>query len=366
MPLKICHITTVHPRYDVRIFHKECKSLASSYEVHLIVADGKGDEVADGIHLHDIGKPSGRRERMLRFSKLALQKAVEIDAAVYHFHDSELLSVGKKLARKGKIVIYDSHEDLPRQILTKPWIPKFMRKTVSVLTEIIENKYVRRMSAVIAATPHIQRRFQKVTKKPVGCVCNYPILDEITANEDWSSKEKSVCYVGGIFVERGIREMVVAADKSETTLKLAGKFSPNSLQGEMEQAKGWNRVEYYGFVGRKKINRLLAESMAGLLLLHPLPSYVDSLPIKLFEYMAAGIPVICSDFPLWRDIVETNRCGVCINPSDTDAAADAIRKLVNNPACAAEMGANGRKAAVARYSWDSQADLLKRFYQSLL
>jgi glycosyltransferase involved in cell wall biosynthesis len=106
--------------------------------------------------------------------------------------------------------------------------------------------------------------------------------------------------------------------------------------------------------------------MAGLLLLHPLPSYVDSLPIKLFEYMAAGIPVICSDFPLWREIVETSHCGVCVNPSDTDAAADAIRKLVNNPAYAAEMGANGRKAAVARYSWDSQADLLKRFYQSLL
>lgn len=365
MPIRICHITTVHPRYDVRIFHKECRSLATDYEVHLIVADGKGNEVADRIHIHDIGKPSGRRERMSRFSKLAYQKAMEIDAALYHFHDSELLSTGKKLARRGKLVVYDSHEDIPRQILTKPWIPKPLRGIVSAVTEKVENRLVRKMTAVIAATPHIQDRFRKVTKKPVGCVCNYPILDEITACGDWNAKTRAVCYVGGIFVERGIREMVQAVEKSGVELKLAGKFSPESLQGEMQQEKGWERVDYCGFVGRQEINQLLAESMAGLLLLHPLPSYVDSLPIKLFEYMAAGIPVICSDFPLWRDIVEKNHCGLCVNPFDTDAAAEAIRKLVENVDIAKELGANGRKAAVDKYSWSSQADALKSFYKSL-
>lgn len=366
MPIRICHITTVHPRYDGRIFHKECRSLAADYEVHMIVADGKGDEVVDGIHFHDIGKPSGRRERMSRFSKLAYQKAVATDATLYHFHDSELLPTGKKLARRGKLVIYDSHEDLPRQILTKPWIPKFLRGSVSIVTEMIENHFVRKISAVIAATPHIQDRFRKVTKKPVGCVCNYPILDEITACGDWNAKEEAVCYVGGIFKERGIREMVQAADKSGTVLKLAGKFSPDSLQTEMQQEKGWDRVDYRGFIGRQEINQLLAESMAGLLLLHPLPSYVDSLPIKLFEYMAAGIPVVCSDFPLWRDIVEKNHCGLCVNPFDTDAAAEAIQKIVENADFAMKLGTNGRNAAVEKYSWSSQAEELKSFYKSIL
>lgn len=366
MPIRICHITTVHPRYDVRIFHKECRSLDADYEVHLIVADGKGDEVAEGIHLHDIGKPSGRRERMSKFSKLAYQKAIGIDADLYHFHDSELLPTGKKLAGRGKLVVYDSHEDLPRQILTKPWIPKILRGVVSAVTEKVENYFVRRMTAVIAATPHIQDRFRKVTKRPVGCVCNYPILDEITACGDWNSKSRFVCYVGGIFVERGIREMVQAADKSAVDLKLAGKFSPESLQEEMQKEKGWERVDYRGFIGRQEINRLLAESMAGLLLLHPLPSYVDSLPIKLFEYMSAGIPVICSDFPLWRNIVEKNHCGLCVNPFDTDAAAEAIRKVVENVDFARELGANGRKAAVEKYSWTSQAEVLKAFYKSLI
>ena len=366
MSVRICHITTVHPRYDVRIFHKECKSLSDRYEVHLIVADGKGDEKVDGICIHDIGKPGGRRERIFHFAQTAYKKALETDAAVYHFHDSELLPIGKKLARRGKTVIYDSHEDLPQQILTKPWIPKFLRKTVSAIVEVVENRYVRKMSAVIAATPHIQQRFQKETKNPVGCVCNYPVLDEITANREWNRKERAVCYVGGIFTERGIWEMLQAVDKSETTLKLAGKFSPESLQNEMEQKKEWGRVDYQGYIDREKINRLLADSMAGLLLLHPMPSYVDSLPIKLFEYMAAGIPVVCSDFPLWRSIVEKNGCGICVNPFDTDSVAEAILKIVKEPTEAVKMGNNGREAVERQYNWDSQAEVMKMFYQSLL
>lgn len=366
MPIKICHITTVHPRCDVRIFHKECKSLSDRYEVHLIVADGKGDELADGIHIHDIGKPQGRTDRILHSPKRALETALEIPADVYHFHDPELLPVGKKIAKRGKTVIYDSHEDLPRQILTKPWIPKYLRKPVSKLVEVAENSYVRKMSAIIAATPHIQRRFRQVTTKPVECVCNYTVVSEITASKDWGKKERAVCYVGGIFVERGIWEMLRAVSKSDTTLKLAGKFSPESLQSDVEQSELWKMVDYQGFIGRAEINEMLAQSMAGLLLLHPMPSYVESLPIKLFEYMSAGIPVVCSDFPLWREIVEKHGCGVCVNPFDADAVSQAIQKIVNNVEYASQMGRNGRNAVEKQYNWDSQAKALIVFYESLL
>ena len=366
MSVKICHITTVHPRYDVRIFHKECKSLAKLYDVHLIVADGKGDEIAENVHIHDIGKPKSRKERVLQFTKSAYKKAVSVDASVYHFHDPELLSVGVKLARHGKRVVYDSHEDLPRQILTKPWIPKFLRGFVSRIVEFVENRRVRKMSAVVTATPHIQERFQKVTAAPVVSVCNYPIINEITDSTEWTERQRAVCYVGGLFRERGIFEMVRAVGKAGVRLKLAGSFSPASLQAEVEKESDWKQVDYQGFVGRKEINALLGESMAGLLLLHPMPSYIASLPIKLFEYMAAGIPVICSDFKLWRDIVEGSGCGVCVNPFDIEKVAAAIRDIVDNPVRAHEMGANGHRAVLEKYNWNTQSEILLDLYNSLL
>ena len=363
---KICHLTTVHPRYDVRIFIKECKSLAKRYDdVNLIVADGKGNENSDGINIFDVGKPNGRLQRILKFPRKAYKKAIAIDADIYHFHDSELLSTGVKLAKKGKTVIYDSHEDLPRQILTKSWIPKFLRKTVSRMSERMENRKVRRLSAVVTATPHIEERFKKVTNAPVKNINNYPDLDDITFNPSWENKENAVCYVGGLFYTRGIHEMVAAIGATSSKLFLAGKFSPESLIDEMKNKKGWENVDFLGYLDRKNINEVLQKSIAGLIILHPMPSYLDSLPVKMFEYMAAGIPVICSDFAFWKEIVEKNECGVCVNPFDTDAIAKEISRLCNDKDTAKRIGENGRKAVEEKYNWSTQENELCALYSKL-
>lgn len=366
MQIKICHITTVHTRYDVRIFIKECKSLAKVYnDVNLIVADGKGNETIDGIKIFDIGKPNGRIQRMLKFPLKAFKKAIAIDADIYHFHDSELLSTGVKLARKGKNVIYDSHEDLPRQILTKPWIPKFLRKTASRISERTENRKVRRLSAVVAATPHIKERFEKVTSAPVRNVNNYPVLDDIVFNPSWENKENAVCYVGGLFYTRGIHEMVSAIGKTPSKLILGGNFDPESLQESIKTEKGWENVEYLGYIDRKTVNEVYNRSVAGLIILHPMPSYIDSLPIKMFEYMAAGIPIICSDFALWKTIVENAQCGVCVNPFDTEAIAHEITRLCNDKEYARLLGSNGRNAVEQTYNWSSQEKVLYDLYAEL-
>ena len=366
MKNRVCHLTSVHQKLDTRIFWKECVSLQrAGFDVCLVVA-GADDDVVEGVKIYGVRKFANRFVRILRSGKPVLEKALEIDADLYHFHDPELLSVGVKLARHGKRVVYDSHEDLPRQILTKPWIPKFLRGLVSRIVEFVENRRVRKVSAVVTATPHIQERFQKVTAAPVVSVCNYPIINEITDSTEWTERKRAVCYVGGLFRERGIFEMVRAVGKSDVRLKLAGSFSPASLQAEVEKESYWKQVDYQGFVGRKEINALLGESMAGLLLLHPMPSYIASLPIKLFEYMAAGIPVICSDFKLWRDIVEGSGCGVCVNPFDIKGVAAAIRDIVDNPERAREMGTNGRKAVLEKYNWNTQSEILLDLYNSLL
>ena len=129
---KIVHLTSVHPRFDTRIYHKMCCSLvASDYKVSLVVADGKSDELLNGIQIYDVGGSKGRRDRILNAPSRVLDKALELNADLYHLHDPELIPVGLKLRKDGKRVIFDCHEDAPRQMLSKPYLNRPTRWAIS-------------------------------------------------------------------------------------------------------------------------------------------------------------------------------------------------------------------------------------------
>ena len=357
---KIVHMTSVHHRYDTRIFYKQCVSLSSAgNKVFLIVADGKGNAHENGVEIIDAGGSiNGRFDRMLNTTRRVYNKAVELDADIYHFHDPELLPWGWLLKKKGKRVVYDIHEDVPRQILSKHWIPGFLRKPVSFFTEIIENYFAGKMDGLVYVVPAQMERFRKINPNTV-MVCNYPILEELhVPNSNWASKERAVCYVGGISGIRGLFEMVEAAEYLDGVLYMAGPIS--NLQ-EMEHAKklpGWRNVRYLGILDREGIKALLERSMAGLVLLQPTGNYLVSFPIKMFEYMSASIPVIASDFPLWREIVEGNKCGICVNPKNVEDVARVINRLLDDPKEAELMGQNGREAIEEKYSWEREFEKL--------
>ncbi|MBQ9472930.1 MAG: glycosyltransferase family 4 protein [Bacteroidales bacterium] len=365
--IRVCHLTSVHDENDTRIFLKECVSLSrNGYEVFFVVA-GAQSHVVDWVNIVGVKKIGNRLMRIVRAWRPVYEAAVAIDAQIYHIHDPELLKAAVRLRLRGKTVVYDSHEDLPRQILAKPWIPSGLRPLLSRVVERVENARARKMSAIVTATPHIKERFEQLLPSDRVCaVGNFPILDEIKPRDNWDSRPVAACYIGGIFRERGIEEMVCAAGNANIPLLLAGTFAPPSLLGEMQRLDGWKNVDYRGFLDRRQVDELLADSMMGLLLLHPLPSYKDSLPIKLFEYMAAGIPVVCSDFPLWRGIVEDCHCGLCVDPLDAKAVASAVRQLASDRELAHLMGQRGRAAVENKYSWKSQEKILLDLYATLL
>lgn len=358
--MKIVHMTSAHPRNDIRIFHKECKFLQrEGHDVFLIVADGKGNAPDNGVEIIDAGGSiKGRFNRMLNTTRRVYNKAIELNADIYHFHDPELLPWGWLLKRKGKRVIYDIHEDVPRQVLSKHWIPGFLRKPVSFVTEIIENYFARKIDGLVCVVPVQVERFKKINPNTV-MVCNYPILEELkNPCKDWSEKERAICYVGGVSGIRGLFEMVQAAEYLDGILYMAGPIS--NLQ-EWEQAKtmpGWRNVRYLGILDRQGIKALFERSMVGLVLLQPTGNYLVSFPIKMFEYMSASIPVIASDFPLWKKIVEGNQCGICVNPKNAKEVAQAINWLLDNPEEAKKMGENGRKAIEEKYSWEKEFEKL--------
>lgn len=369
MSAKIAHLTSVHPRFDTRIFLKMCSSLASKgYSVSLVVADGKGHEFKNGVDIVDVGRLEGRLNRIFKTTQNVYKKALELNADIYHLHDPELIPIGLKLKKKGKKVIFDAHEDLPKQLLGKPYLKPFTRKILSFIARKYEQSACAKFDAIITATPYIRDKFLKINSKSID-INNYPILGELVEPKStWATKEKAVCYVGGIAEIRGILELVQALEltNEEVNLKLGGSFDSQKFEELVKNEKGWQKVEELGWLNRQQVAEVYSKSIAGLVTLRPAVNYLDSLPVKMFEYMSAGIPVIASNFPLWREIIEGNQCGICVDPLNPKDIATAINYLINNPIEAEKMGSNGQRAVVEKYNWGEEEKKLLALYTDLL
>lgn len=364
---KVCHLSSVHHRYDTRILLKECTSLYNNgYEVHLVVADGKGPEDYNGILIHDVGKPQGRLSRFFKTTKAVYEKGLELDVDIYHFHDAELLPSGIRLKKKGKKVIYDSHEDLPRQLMSKHYINYFLRKPISVVIEWYENYASRKFDLIITATPHIQKRFSKLNKSSLA-VNNYPLLNELnTEITDWESKKNEICYIGSITQIRGLEKVIDAMEYLDNIkLNLAGSFSPKTFKNNLEGRKGWEKTNFLGQINRDEVKRVLRESQVGIVTFLPFGNHTHSQPNKLFEYMAQGIPLVASNFDLWKAIIENADCGICIDPNDSNAIANAVQILLSDKAKAKQMGKNGRNAVLNTFNWESEEIKLIKLYAGL-
>lgn len=369
MRFHVVHLTSVHSRYDIRIYRKQCRSLAkAAFDVSLIVADGKGDEVtADGVRIYDVGRMEGRLNRIFRSTRRVLAKARGLDADLYHLHDPELLPAGAGLRRQGKVVIFDAHEDVPKQMLGKPYLNPFLRRLVAWVFARYETWVVRGFSAVIAATPAITQKFARLTSRAVN-VNNYPELGELENELPWTDKLNEVCYVGGISAIRGILELVDALEETDTQarLNLVGEFSEADTEREAHAKPGWAKVKALGFEDRAGVRDVMARSVAGVVTFAPLPNHVDAQPNKMFEYMSAGIPVIASDFPLWREIIVGSDCGLCVDPGDPVAIGKAIDAFAADRARAERLGRNGKRAVENIYNWGQEEPKLISLYQELL
>jgi glycosyltransferase involved in cell wall biosynthesis len=361
---KIVHLTSVHSPWDVRIFGKECRSLAhAGYDVTLIAPHDR-DELVDGVRIRSVPRSASRAGRMLATTVRVLKAALSENADVYHFHDPELIPAGIWLKARGKRVIYDVHEDVPRQTFGRHWLPRGMRRPVAWMISVVEAVGGQVFDGIVAATPTIAARFP--AKKTIT-LYNYPIVDSLPADPTpLADRERCIAYVGAISRDRGMLNMLEALAKVDGRLLLGGTFSPPSLLDEARRMPAWDRVNYRGTLDRTGVATLLGESRLGIVTLLPTPSYVPSLPVKLFEYMLAGLPVVASDFPLWREIVDDAECGLLVDPYDTDAIARACQWLLDHPREAQVMGRNGRSAALAKRNWQSEKEKLVGFYRGLL
>jgi glycosyltransferase involved in cell wall biosynthesis len=365
----VAHLTSVHYPFDVRIFHKECKTLvAAGYKVILIAAHNNPESV-EGVCVEPVCKHEGRVWRMTATVWDVLRKAIASKADLYHFHDPELLPVGVLLKIAGNRVIYDVHEHVTQDILIKEWIRNtYLRKIVSLCAGICEHVCVLAFDAVVAATPAIAAEFSQ-TKTTL--VQNFPAaeLDHSVRNA-YCKRSAVVIYVGSITEQRGLREMVKAIGKVpgrlQARLSLVGSIGSVSVQQELQSSEHRATVDYLGFKDRSAVWALLGQARAGLAVLHPTRSYIESQATKMFEYMLAGLPIVASNFPLWKDLIDDIGCGITVDPLNVDAIAEAITWILDHPAEAAAMGERGRRAVLEKYNWDTEAQRLLALYQKLL
>lgn len=365
--LKVVHLTSVHRRRDIRIFLKECRSLASAgYQVSLVVADGAGDEDVDGVRIVDTGKPQGKFDRMLKASRRVYKAGLMLDGDVYHLHDPELLPYAAKLKGRGKRVIFDAHEDLPKQIHSKAYLNAVSKWFLYHFLSWYEMSVCRKLDYIVTATPAIKSKFESegIRAKAVN---NYPLIGELSEPVAWDGKQDFVCYVGGITRVRGLKELVRALTLLNTPARLliAGQVSDSGLEDELKAEPGWAKVDDVGFVDRKGVAAILSRSIAGMVTFLPSPNHLEAQPNKMFEYMSAGIPVIASHFPLWREIIEGNDCGLCVDPENSQAIADAIDYLSENKEEARRLGENGLSAVTTLYNWEAQEQILLSIYDGL-
>lgn len=363
--MKICHLTSVHKDNDVRIVLKEVHSVAKNYETVLLVNNPSHLTAEKFKKVNLELNFNNRLSRILFSRKLILKKALEIDADIYHFHDPELLSVGNKLIKKNKKVIYDIHEDTAKQILSKHYIPKLFRKTISKLFSVYEKRSIKYYSAIVTATPFLKSKFEKYNPNTID-VNNYPLLHEFIDIEPQKNTKPKVTYIGGLTEERGIFHMIKLANHfSNVNFCFCGDFSNPKDEKEANNMIVHNNIEFKGFVSRKEIQNVLENSTVGLVLLEKNERYKDSLPIKMFEYMAASLPVIATDFELWESILSESNAGINVDPNDFDKLKEALFNILTDEITSRKMGRNGRDFVIRKYNWTNEEEKLNKLYKKI-
>ncbi|MCB1221167.1 MAG: glycosyltransferase [Planctomycetales bacterium] len=364
------HVTTVHNLFDNRIFMKECASLRDNGWDVVLVAQHDKDETVDGISIRALPKARNRMQRMRELPPLAMRIALEEQPDILHFHDPELLPVAAKLATQGKRVLYDMHENILKDILTKPWIRPAMRPLVSSYMRMRMKGWLSRLRVVFAEESYAAD-YPYVANYTT--VLNMPRLEVLSTIETERAAQPTLAYVGGLTEVRGSLRMLklmagLQANGIDAALELVGPADAAhkaQLDGMISEL-GIRHVRFHGFQRADSAWPLVAGSHAGLALLSRIPNYEHSYPSKVFEYMALGLPVITSDFELYKDLVEANGAGICVNPDDENEVLDAAMLILTDSEAAAEMSAAGRRAAAEKYSWANEEQKLLALYQDML
>ncbi|WP_420176473.1 glycosyltransferase [Luteococcus sp. OSA5] len=360
---RVAHLSTVHQSWDNRILNKECRALAEAgFDVHLVIS-AEADRVTHGVQVHAI-KRRGRAARLVASQLEAWRALDRIRPQLLHFHDPELIPMAVAYGRcRGIPVVYDAHEDLVKQIETKPYLRGAAKGVARAAAARLVSLANRRCDAIVTVIDEIGQTFspeREGRERPVVVVKNLPWAADFAPREG-SARERTAVYTGDISVERGLERMLDAVEATDSHLVTAGRCLVDE-----KRLTGSTRVDHRGLVPPSGLPGIIGEGQVGLVLLSRLPNYEHSLPTKVFEYMACGIPFLASDFAYWRELFGGLDAGLFVDPDDQPAIRAALAELLDDPERCARMGANGRRAVEERFGFEAESGKLVALMERLL
>ena len=289
-------LSAVRPATEHRMLSKEGASLVrAGYRVS-IVAPHPHDEVISGIAIKAVHKFTSRLARMVGTAWCVYREALRQRADVYHFHNTELIPVGWLLKLQGKRVLYDVREDTPADIRDKHYLPRWARPAIAWAVDIAEKLSGHMFDGIVASSLHIGQRFPRSKT-----VVKVPLLMNLPVSRPYLERPPLVLYIGTISPTRGVLELIEAMGLLPETLParlaIGGEFVPTALEQEARQKPGWQRTDYAGWQSRQGLLDLLARSRVGVVPFLSTGWHINIQPIKLFEYMIAGLPIVSSNLP---------------------------------------------------------------------
>ena len=376
--IKVCHLASHHKMNDMRIFEKECKSLAKGgFDVTLIgFGETPKTEMIDGVRCISLHCPIKNNLELLRKrNKQSLAAALQVDADIYHLHEPELLPVGMKLKRKGKTVIFDSHEyygwqlcDNIHKIKIIKTPPAFM-KVIGRLYMYYEKRVCMKLDAVVQVCTmngidYFANRCQKTL-----FIRNLPNLSDYTRKTEIDfNKQPAVAMIGSITKERGVTQLIQATHQSGGSLLLAGNFTPKSYENELKAMPEFVCVDYKGYLGKNGMMDLMEQANIGASTILNVGQYdkIDTFPTKVYDYMSMELPVIVSNTEFAQKMNKKYNFAICVDPEKPNEISEAITWIMTHPEQAIEMGKNGRKAIEEDFNWEKESEKLIDFYKGLL
>lgn len=370
--MKICHVISGYFRNDARVFHRQCKSLQKqNNEVVILSNDGGRNEKLDGIEIFSCNVFLKKRIFVLLFATFQFFfSAKKINADIYQFHSPELIFLGLYFKLIGKKVIYDAHEDLPRHILEKEWLlwmPTFLRKFISLATEQYLFWALKKYDRVITPHHHVLELFKK---NGIECtlVANFPIIKNKKnfLLDDYLIRKKVICYTGTVYSYSNQEEILEAiSDLKDVRYKIVGFFDEAHLNS-LSSHKAFNQLDFSERIPWERLSEFYEMTSVGIVVYDyklnlggNLGSYGSN---KLFEYMEAGLPLVCTDYKLWKEIIDEYKCGIYVKPGNVSEIKNAISFLLENKELAYKYGQNGRRAVEEKFNWSlHQKEYLKIF-----